>query len=57
MENLSAQGSGMPVLTLIMLKSSKREIVFWTYDTFDYNFENKDDFTKYLKESCCLSFD
>ena len=30
------------------------EIVVWIYDTFDNNFEIKNDFTKYLKESCWL---
>ena len=28
------------------------EIVVWIFDTFDNNFEIKDDFTRYFKESC-----
>ena len=28
-------------------------IVVWIYDTFDDDFEIQNDFTNYLKESCC----
>ena len=28
------------------------EIVVWIFDTFDNNFENENNCTKYLKESC-----
>ena len=33
------------------------EIVFCIYETFHNNFEIKNDFTKYLKESCWLCSD
>ena len=31
------------------------ETVVWIYDTFAYNFESKNVFTKYLKGNCCLT--
>ena len=37
--------------------SAPLQIVVWIYDTFDDNFGNKNDKTKYLKESCRKSSD
>ena len=37
---------------LMLMGSSKKIIVFCTYDTFDNDFEIKNTFTKYLNDSC-----
>ena len=39
-------------ITHSCFKRVPQEIVVWIFDTFDNNFGIKDDFIKYLKESC-----
>ena len=47
---------GLKGLTHSTLRVSP-EIVVWIFNTFDKNFGIKNDFTKYLKESCWLCSD
>ena len=52
MFTVSLTSAGIDLYLLILQWKLSPEIVFWIYDTFDYNFENEDDFIDYLKEIC-----
>ena len=57
-QGTSSQHTGLHAKTAsTMERWELLEFVLWTYDTFDNNFWIESDFTKYLKNSCCLCSD